>query len=153
MSNIKDTQLNPGPASSQASSTDKPRVPRLVSRGLLGAVAAAAATTVVAALAKPVGVEFEISDGGETIPLSGIAFVTGIVSVAGVVIAAASLRWNAQPAKRFVQAAVSLTAISLIPPFLSGAAPSTVAALVALHLVAAAVMIPTLARSLHTQSN
>ena len=44
--------------------------------------------------------------------------------------------------------AVSLTAVSLVPPFLSGANAGTTAALLGLHLVAATVMIPTLTRSL-----
>lgn len=148
MSNIKDTKFNAGPASSQASSTQKPSVRGLVGKGFLAAVAAAATTTLVAALAKAAGVEFEIPDGGEAIPLSGIAFVTFVFSVVGVVISAALLSWSANPAKRFMQVAVTLTAISLVPPFLSGAAPSTVAALIALHLVAATVMIPTLTSSL-----
>ena len=47
---------------------------------------------------------------------------------------------------------MSLTAISFVPPLLSGADTATVAALVALHLVAATVMIPTLARSLRTRT-
>ena len=46
---------------------------------------------------------------------------------------------------------VSLTAISLVPPLISGADAATIAALIGLHLVAAAVMIPTLARSLRAQ--
>ena len=80
--------------------------------------------------------------------MSGIAVVTGFFSVVGVVIAAALLRWSARPAERFVWTAVSLTAISLVPPLLSGADAATVTALIGLHLVAATVMIPTLARSL-----
>ena len=79
--------------------------------------------------------------------------VTGFFSVVGVVIAAGLLRWSARPAERFVRTAVSLTAISLVPPLLSGASPITIAALVALHLVAATVMIPTLARSLRTRTD
>jgi hypothetical protein len=51
-----------------------------------------------------------------------------------------------------VWTAVSLTAISLVPPFLSGADTGTTATLLGLHLVAAAVMIPTLARSLRTRA-
>jgi hypothetical protein len=46
---------------------------------------------------------------------------------------------------------VSLTAISLVPPFICAADAATVAALVGLHLVAAAVMIPALTRSLRTR--
>ena len=126
------------------------RLRALAVSGLVAAVAAIAATTLVAALAQAAGVAFEIPDGGETIPLSGFAFVTGVLSVVGVVIAGALLRWSARPAGRFAWTAGTLTAISLVPPFLSGAAPATVAALVVLHLVAAAVMVPTLVRRLRT---
>jgi hypothetical protein len=117
--------------------------------GFLATLAAMAATTLAAALAQAVGVDFEVPDGGETIPLSGFAVVTGFFSVVGIVIAGALLRWSARPAERFVWTAVLLTAISLIPPFLSGANMATTTALLGLHLVAATVMIPTLARSLH----
>ena len=78
--------------------------------------------------------------------------MTGVFSVVGVVIAVALVRWSARPAERFVWTAVSLTAISLIPPLLSGANTATTTALVGLHLVAATVMIPTLARSLRTRA-
>jgi hypothetical protein len=116
--------------------------------GLVATVAAMAATTLAAALAGAAGVDFEIPDGGETVPLPGFAVVTGLFSVVGVVIAAALRRWSARPAGRFVWTAVSLTAISLVPPLKSGADAATVAALLGLHLVAATVMIPALARSL-----
>ena len=85
--------------------------------------------------------------------MSGFAVVTGFFSVVGIVIAAALLRWSARPAERFVQTAVTLTAISLVPPLLSGAATATISALIGLHLVAATVMIPTLARSLRTRTD
>src|ERR1043165_4709574 len=58
----------------------------------------------------------------------------------------AVLRWSARPAERFVWTAVFLTAISLVPPLLSGADTATIIALIGPHLVAATVMIPTLAR-------
>jgi hypothetical protein len=109
------------------------------------------ATTLAAALAQAIGVDFEVPEGGETIPLSGFAVATGFFSVVGVVIAAALLRWSARPAERFVWTAVSLTAISLVAPLLSGANTATITALIGLHLVAATVMIPTLARSLRTR--
>ncbi|WP_327592022.1 DUF6069 family protein [Streptomyces chartreusis] len=124
----------------------------LVGTGLIAALAATVATTLTAALAQAVGVDFQIPDGGETIPLSGFAVVTGFFSFVGIVIAAALLRWSAHPAKRFVWTAVSLTAISMVPPLLSGADTATITALLALHLVPATVMIPTLARSLRTRT-
>ena len=116
--------------------------------GLVATLAAMVATAVAAALARAVGVDFEVPEGGETIPVTGVAVVTGFFSLVGTVIAAALLRWSARPAERFVWTAVSLTAASLVPPFLSGANAGTTAALLGLHLVAATVMIPTLTRSL-----
>ncbi|MFJ7423876.1 DUF6069 family protein [Streptomyces uncialis] len=97
------------------------------------------------------GADSEVQ-GGETIPLSGIAVVTGFFSAVGIVIAAALLRLSARPAERFVWTAMSLTAISLIPPLLSGATTATTTALLGLHPVPAAVMIPTLTRSLGTRA-
>jgi Family of unknown function (DUF6069) len=139
------------PTSGQTSHTHRLR--GLVGTGLLATLAAMVATTLVAALARAVGVDFEVPDGGETIPLPGIAVVTGIFSVAGIVIAAALLRWSTRPAERFVWTAVPLTAISLVPPLLSEANTATTTALVVLHVVAATVMIPTLARGLRTRTD
>ncbi|TNC51403.1 DUF6069 family protein [Mumia zhuanghuii] len=120
---------------------------RLVGVGALATLAAVVVTTLGAALARTAGVDFELSDG-EVIPVAGISVVTGFFSLVGVVIAVALLRWSARPAERFVWTTVSLTALSLIPPFLAEADAATTATLVGLHLLAAAVMIPTLARSL-----
>ena len=149
MDDMFDSGVVAGPASSWTRHTHG-----LAGTGCIATVAAMVATTLAAALAQAVGVDFEIPDGGgETIPLSGFAVVTGFFSVVGIVIAAALRRWSARPAERFVQTAVTLTAISLVPPLLSEADTATTTALVGLHLVAAAVMIPTLARSLRTRTD
>jgi hypothetical protein len=142
---MNDTRVVTGAASG--------RLRGLAGAGFTATLAAVAATTLAAALAQAVGVDFEVPDGGETIPLSGFAVVTGFFSVVGVVIAVALLRWSARPAERFVWTAVSLTAISLVPPLLSGADAATTTALLGLHLVPAAVMIPALTRSLRTRSD
>jgi hypothetical protein len=151
MNSMSETGLVAGPASGQTRHTHRLR--GLAVTGLIAALAATVATTLGAALAGTVGVDFQVPDGGETIPLSGFAVVTGFFSVVGIVIAVALLRWSARPAERFVWTTVSLTAISLVPPLLSGANTATTTALLGLHLVAAAVMIPTLARSLRTRTN
>jgi hypothetical protein len=129
------------------------RLRGLAGIGFIGTFAAIVATTVAAALARAVGVDFEVPDGGDTIPLPGFAVMTGFFSVAGIVIAAAFLRWSNRPAARFVPTALSLTAISWVAPLLSGADATTISSLLVLHLVAATVMIPTLARSLHTRTD
>ena len=151
MNSTKDTGVAAGPTRGRASSTHQHR--GLAATGLIATLVAMLATTLAAALARAIGVEFEVPDDGEMIPLSGIAFVTGVFSIVGIVMAAALLRWSARPAQRFAWTAVSLTAISLVPPLLSGASTATTAALIVLHLIAAAVMIPTLARSLESRAN
>jgi hypothetical protein len=151
MSSMNDTGVVAGRASGQTSYTHRLR--GLAVTGFIATLAATMATTLAAALARAIGVNFEVPDGGETIPLSGFAVVTGFFSVVGIVIAVALLRWSAHPAERFVWTAVSLTAISLVPPLLSGANTATTTALIGLHLVAATVMIPTLARSLRTRTD
>src|SRR3712207_4122359 len=98
MNGMNDT----GGVSGQASGQTSHRLRGLVGTGLLAALAAMVATTLAAAIARAVGVDFEVSDGGETIPLSGFAVVTGFFSVLGIVIAVALLRWSARPAERFV---------------------------------------------------
>ena len=142
---MNDTGVLADPASRQASHPHRLR--RLLVTGFIAVLAAMVATTLVAALAKAVGVDFEIQDG-ETIPLSGFAVVTGFFSVIGVVIATALLRWSVRPAERFVGTSTLLTVVSLVPPLLIGASAATTTALIGLHLVAAGVMIPILARSL-----
>jgi hypothetical protein len=147
---MNDTVVVAGPASGEDSYTRRLR--RLAGTGFIATLAAMVATTLAAAFAQAVGVDFKVADGSETIPLSGFAVMTGFFSVVGIVIAAALLRWSARPAERFVWTAVSLTVLSLVPPFLIGADTATITALLGLHLVAATVMIPTLARSLRTRT-
>jgi hypothetical protein len=150
MNSTNDTRVVAGPASGQTSHPHQLR--RLAGTGFIATLAAMLATTLAAALAQAVGVDFQVPDGGETIPLTGFAMVTGFFSVVGIVIAAALRRWSARPAQRFVQTTVTLTAISLVPPLLSGANTATSTTLLGLHLIAATVMIPTLARSLRTRT-
>ena len=133
MNSMNDPRLVAGPASGQTSHTHRLR--GLAGTGFTATLVAMVATTLAAAFAEAVGVDFEVPDGGETIPLPGFAVVTGFFSVVGIVIAAALLRWSARPAERFVWTAMSLTAISLVPPLLSGANTTTTTALIGLHLV------------------
>ena len=120
----------------------------LTRTGFAATLTAVVATTLAAAVLQAAGVDFQIPDGGETIPPAGFAVVTGFFSIVGVGIAAALRRWSTRPADRFVWTTVSLTAISLVPPLLSGADAATVTALIGLHLIPAAVMIPALTHCL-----
>ncbi len=142
-------EVAPTPARSPRSAR---RLRGLVGTGCLATLGAMVTTTLVAAAAGAAGVDFEVPAGGESIPVPGIAVVTGFFSVIGVAIAAALLRWSVHPPERFRWVAVSLTAISLVPPLLAGADTATTVTLIGLHLAAASVMIPTLVRALRARS-
>jgi len=117
--------------------------PTLLVPGLVAAIVAAVTTTAVAALAMAAGVDFVFPrDGDEAIPLLGFTQVTFILSMIGVLGAFALRRWTARPARTFLRLAVALTALSLVPPSLVDADVSTRLTLVALHLLAAAIVVP-----------
>ncbi|TWH00842.1 hypothetical protein L615_000200000520 [Nocardioides sp. J9] len=121
---------------------------RVLGTAALAVPAATAATTLAGAAARALGVELEVPDDGERVPLGGIAVLTGFFSTVGLVIAVVLHRWSTRPAARFVQVSVALTAASLAPPFLVGASIPTACTLAVLHLVAAAIVVPALARAL-----
>ena len=148
-----DTDVAPEPVPDRTGQAHPRRLRRLAATGLLATLGAMAATTALAALAMAVGVDFEVPEGAEPIPLPGFAVVTGFFCLIGVVIAVALLRWSSRPARRFVQTTLTLVAVSLVPPVISGASGSTVASLVVLHLVAAGVLVTTLTRRLRTLSS
>lgn len=111
-------------------------------------VAAAAISTAAAAALHAAGVSFEID--GEMIPLLGFAQMTFIGVVIGGLILAGLNRWSGRARHRFVQVAVALTGLSCVP---SVAMPDDIGsriALVALHIVPAAIIIPALARHART---
>ncbi|GIJ72164.1 DUF6069 family protein [Virgisporangium ochraceum] len=121
---------------------------RVLLPGLAAVAVAAGAATAVAAMAMAAGVDFELPDGGESIPLLGFSQLTIVFGVVGLLLALALRRWVARPARAWVRMAVALTAVSLVPPFLVGATLATECALVLVHLVAAAIVIPVVARRL-----
>jgi hypothetical protein len=69
MNSMNDTGVVTGPTSGHPSHTHRLR--GLAGTGFIATLAAMVATTLAAALAQAVGVDFEVPDGGETIPLSG----------------------------------------------------------------------------------
>jgi hypothetical protein len=107
-------------------------------------VIAAAVVTAVAGLLHAAGVSFEID--GEMIPLLGFAQLTFVGAVVGGFLLAGLNRWSAAPRRRFLQAGVALTALSCVPSVTMPDDLATKVALVALHLLAAAVILPVLLR-------
>jgi hypothetical protein len=114
--------------------------------GLFACVAAAAATTAVAALARSAGVSLDID--GEPIPLLGFPQLTLLFSAVGVLLAVALRRWAAAPRRTFLVVTGALIALSVVPDLLIAMAAETRLTLIATHLVAAAIVVPLVARRL-----
>jgi len=107
-------------------------------------VAAAALTTSTAAAMHAAGASFEID--GEMIPLLGFAQMTFIGVVVGALILTGLNRWSGRAGRRFVQVAVALTAVSCIPAIVMPDHVGSQLALVTLHAVPAALVVPILVR-------
>ena len=120
--------------------------PSLWRAGALAGGLAAVATTTVAAVALAVDVPVEV--GGESIPLLGFAQLTLVCTLLGVLIAKGARRWAARPSTAFVRTTVALTALSIVPDLTADATSATKVTLILTHLVAAAIVIPALARRL-----
>jgi hypothetical protein len=112
--------------------------------GVTAAVVASVATTALAAAASTAGVSFADSTGA-SIPLAGFAQLTLIFSLVGVGIAAVMARKVRRPRRAFVRTTVALTVLSFVPDLTFGFDARSAAALITLHIVAAAIVVPTLA--------
>jgi hypothetical protein len=134
---------------STASTSHAPAPRRTVwKHGVAAAVVASVATTVLAAVASAAGVSFSDGQGGASIPIAGFAQLTLVFSLIGVGIAAALARRASRPRSTFVRTAVALTALSFVPDLTFGFDAASAATLITLHSVAAAIVVPTLARRL-----
>ena len=115
---------------------------------VVSGLVAAVVTTAAAAITHAAGVSFEIE--GEMIPVLGFAQMTLIGAVIGVVLALVLRRRAQRPQRTFTVTTWVLTALSCIPSVAMGAGDGAgnATALVATHVVAAAIVIPTVARRL-----
>jgi len=111
-----------------------------VMAGLVGAAITAAAAAAVHAA----GVTFEVE--GEMIPILGFAQMTFIGAVLGGVLLAVLNRRSSSARRRFVQVAIALTALSCVPSITMPDDVGSQIALVALHVLAAAIIVPVLTR-------
>jgi hypothetical protein len=118
----------------------------LLGTGVVATVLASAATPVVAAAGLAVGISLDIA--GAPIPVPGFATLTAFFSVIGLVIAVVLARVARHPRRAWIHTTVVLTALSLVPDVLVDAAPATQALLMLTHIVAAAIVIPAVARRL-----
>lgn len=118
----------------------------LVTGGLTAAAVAAVATATVAAAGQFAGISLAVS--GAPIPVPGFAVLTAVFSLVGLVLALVLARRAHHPRTAFVRTTLVLTALSLVPDVLADASVATKVLLMATHLVAAAIVIPAIARRL-----
>lgn len=131
--------------SATTATTTAPAKPLIVG-GLTAAAAAAVATTAIAGVGDLAGISLDID--GEPIPLAGFTLLTAVFSVLGLALALVLARVARDPRRVFVRTTVVLTALSLVPDVIVEAAVSTMLLLMLTHLVAAAIVIPVVARRL-----
>ena len=115
--------------------------------GVAAAVVASIATSVLAVFASSAGVSFADSTGA-SIPIAAFAQLTLVFSLIGVGMAAVMARKARRPRPTFVRTAVALTLLSFVPDLTFGFDAGSAATLIALHTVAAAIVVPTLAARL-----
>ena len=143
-----------------SASTDQSARMSVWKHGIAAAVVAAAVTTGLAYVASKAGVSFNDPAHPELppIPPLGFAELTLVFSQIGVALAAIKARKARRPRSTFVRTALALLALSVVPDFVE--IPSlmipdfdtaTGFTLAGLHLVAAAIVIPTLAGRLATE--
>jgi hypothetical protein len=121
--------------------------------GVAAGVAAAIATSLVALVASAAGVPMRAgnigADTADSINALTFALATWGCAAIGTFLAVVLARRANHPAHTFVVTTVVVTAISLASPILAGATTAaTKTTLVVAHLVAAVIVIPTLARRL-----
>jgi amino acid transporter len=130
-------------APATAPTTGVPRRP-VWKHGVVAALAASVATTVLAALASADSVSFADATGA-AIPISGFTTLTLVFSLVGVGLAAVLARTARRPRRTFVRTALALTALSFVPDLTFGFDAASATTLITLHTVAAAIVVPTLA--------
>ena len=107
-------------------------------RGLATVAVAAFAVTAVAGAFQAAGHSLSVTDGA--IPLPGFAQLVLLFGVVGIVIARHTSRTT------FYRVTVALTALSCVPDLALGDGVVSKAGLILTHLVAAAIIVPRLAR-------
>ena len=134
--------LAPTTTSSTTTSSNRP----VWRQGLAAGAVASVATTAVVVAARALDVPVDIA--GEAIPVLGFAQMTLLCTGIGILLARVIGRRANRPQALFVKVTVALTALSFLPDVTADAGTATKVTLILTHLVAAAIVIPALARRL-----
>ena len=113
---------------------------------VVAGLAAAVVSSGLAAALHAAGVSFEID--GEAIPTAGFANMVLMCVAAGYALALGVRRFASNPRRTFVRVTVALTALSVVPDLTFPMSVDTRVSLATLHIVAAAIVIPAMARAL-----
>lgn len=114
--------------------------------GLKAAALAAVATTGFATVTHAAGVSYEIK--GQAIPVLGFGQLTFMFSLVGIGLAAVLARRARHAQSTFIRTTVGLTLLSFVPDVAAQASAATRLSLIVSHVIAAAIVIPRLARRL-----
>jgi peptidoglycan/LPS O-acetylase OafA/YrhL len=123
-----------------AAPTNRTAVRSIWTATAVAGIAAAIATTLVAAVARAAGVALDV--GGEQIPLLGFAQLTLVGALIGGVLATVLHTRVRRPRHTFVVTTTVLTALSLVPDVIVDSGVASKLVLVLTHLVAAAIIVP-----------
>lgn len=119
--------------------------------GVTSGLIAAAATSLTAAVARAGDVSLEIK--GESIPVSGFAVLTCVGAILGLGLATVLRRRARRPQQTFVRSTVVLTVLSMIPDVFADTDTASRVVLAVSHLVAAAIIVPSIASRLEGEAN
>ncbi|MGO9955441.1 MAG: DUF6069 family protein [Solirubrobacteraceae bacterium] len=114
-------------------------------RRTTGVVAAVAATSTTLAATTMRAAGVHLAAGGR-IPLGAFAEFTFAGAVLGGLLVAVLNHRSILPRRRFIQIAVTVTALSCLAPAVAGDDASSKIGLIAIHLLAATIIAPVLAR-------
>jgi peptidoglycan/LPS O-acetylase OafA/YrhL len=140
MSAVTTTTASPDTTVKRSGARLTSTLPRATaSAGVLGAAGTTAAAAAMRAAGDPLAAHGAIQ-------LAAFAQVTVVAAVAGGVLMAVLVRRSAAPRQRFVRITAALTAISCAVPAVFADTMASKIGLVALHVLAAAIIVPVLAR-------
>lgn len=131
----------------------RPRIRSVLAGSVAGSFAAAAVLVAYGAAAIAAHGPMHVGHAADAVPITAASFAIGVLfsSFFGTVLAVALARWAKHPARTFQRAAIALTVVSLYAPFTAQTDTATRFYLAVGHVVAAAIVIPVIVRSLRTR--
>lgn len=132
----------------------RPTVPwkELTKAGVASGIVAAGATSIVATIAKSLDVPLEAPRGDE-IHIAVVALSTFVGACAGIPTAGVLARISAHPRRDFIATATALTLASFVSPLVFDTDQASKTVLILTHVVAAAIVIPTISFQLNRKTS